>query len=272
VLQSVAIDVYRRGGFTQLVLAAKRDYAEQYGLTAPFWAHRKAQDLPLVVRELKQNLQDLAAYYHEQAQKTKGPEAYQEAAHWYREFLGQFPDDPAAAETDYLLADSLFESHQYGDAATEYLHTGYDRPGTPRAAAAAYAAVVSFEKQLASTASADRTALRERSLLEAYRFAKTFPEHPESGPVLVRTARERLEDHQYAQALTIAQTATSRQPELPALLLRDAWMVSATCEFELGHFDRAEKAGIEARQRMTPADPARAATDERLAASVYRQG
>ena len=48
--------------------------------------------------------------------------------------------------TNYLLAEALFESHQYQDAAAEYEHTAYDYPRNDKSATAAYAALVSYQK------------------------------------------------------------------------------------------------------------------------------
>ncbi len=271
-LQSVAIDVYRRGGFAQLVLTAKQNYVEQYGLTSPFWQQRRAQDMPLVVRELKQNLQDLAAYYHEQAQVSKAPSDYQEAARWYRAFLEQFPKDPAAAESAYLLSDALFESHQYGDAASEYLKVAYDYPSSTRSATAAYAAVVAFEKEESAAMGEDRTQLHQRSLEAALRFGKTYPTHPESGVVLVRAARQYLSDHDYPRAIEIAGIALEHPANLTKELQRDAWTVTVNAQFETAHYDLAEKAGLEVLQLMSLNDPQRTAMEDRVAAAIYRQG
>ena len=271
-LQSVAIDVYRRGGFAQLVLSAKRNYVEQYRLTAPFWQQRRAQDMPLVVRELKQNLQDLAAYYHEQAQGTKASGDYQEAAHWYREFLDQFPTDPAAAESAYLLSDALFESHRYGDAASEYLKVAYDYPESARSATAAYAAVVAFEKEEGAATGEEKAKLHRMSLEASLRFGKAYPAHPESGAVLVRTARQYLADHDYSQALAVTDVVLGRHDSVAKDLQRDAWTVALNACFETSQYDKAESAGLEVLRLMSASDPQRGAMEDRVAAAIYRQG
>ena len=72
---------------------------------------------------------------------------YQEAAKWYRSYLTSFPDDPDSAVTNYLLADTLFESKQYLDAAKEYESTAYHYGAHEKAAAAGYAAIVAYGKQ-----------------------------------------------------------------------------------------------------------------------------
>ena len=96
---------------------------------------------------LKTNLKDVAQYYHAQAQRTKNVADYQEAAKWYRSYLTSFPDDPDSAVTNYLLADTLFESKQYLEAAQEYESTAYHYGITRRPAAAGYAAIVAYGKQ-----------------------------------------------------------------------------------------------------------------------------
>ncbi len=270
-LHSVAIDAYRRGGFAQLVLASKQDYVERYGLSAPFWAHRRVSDLPLVVRELKQNLQDLAAYYHGLAQSSKTQEDYRQAARWYREFLTEFPNDQAAGETTYLLADSLFESHQYGEASEEYQRVAYEQPTFQRSSVAGYASVVALEKEELAASGVQREALHQKVLEASVRFAKAFPTHLESGSVLVRVARQRLEGREFSLALDTARDALARQADLAAPLIKDAWIVTAASEFELAHYDRSEKAGLEVLKLLANDDPQRKAIEERVAASIYRQ-
>ncbi|MGF7473673.1 hypothetical protein WFJ45_23245, partial [Salmonella enterica subsp. enterica serovar Minnesota] len=80
-------------------------------------AARTPAQFPLVASELKTNLTDLARYYHAEAQKTKNKADYHEAARWYQEFLQSFPDDPESAGTNYLLAETLFESEDFRSAA-----------------------------------------------------------------------------------------------------------------------------------------------------------
>ena len=145
-LTNAAIEAYRKGGFADLMLDGKLEYVQRYGFDAPFWKGRQHGDYPQVVEQLKVNLKDVAEYYHATAQKSKKAEDYAAAAHWYRVYLSFFPDDPESAATNYLLADALFESKQYPDAASEYEHTAYNYPRNPRSAEAAYAALVAYQK------------------------------------------------------------------------------------------------------------------------------
>ena len=96
-----AIEAYRKGGFSQLVLDGKHEYVERYNFGSPFWQGRERAQYPTVVQELKINLKDVATYFHATAQKSKKVEDYQEAAKWYRDYLKSFPDDPDSAATNY---------------------------------------------------------------------------------------------------------------------------------------------------------------------------
>ena len=92
-LTNAAIEAYRKGGFADLMLDGKLEYVQRYGFDAPFWKGREHRDYPKVVEELKTNLKDVAQYYHASAQKSKKPEDYAAAAHWYRAYLSSFPGD-----------------------------------------------------------------------------------------------------------------------------------------------------------------------------------
>jgi tetratricopeptide (TPR) repeat protein len=166
-LQMQAIGAYSKGGFPQLVLQGKKEFVEDYSFGTPFWQKRSPQSEPVVVAELKTNLKDVAQYYHAQAQRTNKPADYQEAAKWYRSFIGSFPDDAESAATNFLLADTLFESKEYLEAGEEYEHSAYGYGIHEKAGAAGYAAIVAYGKQeesLSGDAKAKMHARGRRSL------------------------------------------------------------------------------------------------------------
>ena len=146
-LEMQAIEAYQKGGFPQLVLQGKKEFVENYSFGTAFWQGRTPKGEPKVVAVLKTNLKDVAQFYHAQAQNTKDVTDYEEAAKWYRSYLTSFPDDPDSAVTNYLLADTLFESKQYLDAAQEYETTAYSYGSHEKAAAAGYAAIVAYGKK-----------------------------------------------------------------------------------------------------------------------------
>jgi TolA-binding protein len=271
-LEMQAIEAYQKGGFPQLVLQGKKEFVENYSFGTAYWQGRDVKNEPKVVAVLKTNLKDVAQYYHAQAQRTKNVADYQEAAKWYRSYLTSFPDDPDSAVTDFLLADTLFESKQYLDAAKEYESTAYHYGNHEKAAAAGYAAVIAYgklEETLSGDAKADAHA---RSVDSSLKFAQTFPAHPESAAVLTRAATDLYTAKDYPRAIAAADAVLARQPPVDATKQRVAWTVIGNSNFEQGVFDKAEAAYGHAQTLMPANDPERAVIVERLAASIYKQG
>jgi cellulose synthase operon protein C len=271
-LEMQAIEAYQKGGFPQLVLQGKKEFVENYSFGTPYWQGRTPKGEPKVVAVLKTNLKDVAQYYHAQAQRTKSVADYQEAAKWYRSYLTSFPDDPDSAVTNYLLADTLFDSKQYLDAAQEYESTAYHYGNHEKAAAAGYAAVVAYGKQEETLSGEAKAQLHTRSLDSSLRFAQTFPDHPETAQVLTRATTDLYAAKDYLRATATAETLLAKQPPVDQPKQRIAWTVIANSNFDQGVFDKAEVAYTHAQSLMAASDPERSAIVERLAASIYKQG
>src|SRR5882762_7459209 len=271
-LEMQAIEAYQKGGFPQLVLQGKKEFVENYSFGTAYWQGRDPKKEPKVVAELKTNLKDVAQYYHAQAQRSKNVSDYQEAAKWYHSYLTSFPDDPDSAVTNYLLADTLFESKQYLDAAKEYESTAYRYGDHEKAAAAGYAAIIAYGKQEETLNGEAKASVHSRSVDSSLKFAQSFPAHPESAAVLTRAATDLYSIKDYPRAIAAADALLARQPPADATKQRVAWTVIGNSNFEQGVFDKAEAAYGHAQTLMPANDPERAVIVERLAASIYKQG
>ena len=271
VLQGRAIDAYLKGGFAELALQGKREYVELYAFDGPFWATRTRESAPEVVAQLKSNLRDLAQHHHALAQKNKKAVDYQQAARWYRDLLQSFPDEPDTAETNYLLADLLFESGQFRDAAIEYERTAYERPRGPRSGTAAYSSLLAYDRHAESLKGVELEAWRAQSIEGELKFASTFPEHAEAPAVQVRAMQQLYDRKDYDRAIVEAGKVLTWLPPMTVDRERLALNITADAEFELAHFDRAEAAYARLQPLVPAGDKARTAVDERLAASIYKQ-
>jgi tetratricopeptide (TPR) repeat protein len=271
-LDMAAIDAYNKGGFSQLVLDGKHEFVEHYNFDSPYWKTRSRADNPRVVEELKTNLKDVATYFHASAQKSKKISDYEEAARWYRDYLKSFPGDADSAATNYLLADALFESHQYADAATEYEHTAYGYPRNDKSAAAAHAALVAYQKGEEGLAGTAKEAWHARETDADVKFAEAFPEHPESAVVLTHAAEDIFAAGDRARAITVSQALLARQPPVDVAKQRIAWTIIAQSYYDQGDYAKAEPAFVQARELSGTDEKMRADLTERLAASVYKQG
>jgi len=271
-LEMQAIEAYQKGGFPQLVLQGKKEFVENYSFGTAYWQGRDPKKEPQVVAVLKTNLKDVAQYYHAQAQRSKSVADYQEAAKWYHTYLTSFPDDPDSAVTNYLLADTLYESKQYLDAAKEYESTAYHYGNHEKAAAAGYAAIVAYGKQEETLNGDAKAAVHSRSVDSSLKFAQAFPAHPESAAVLTRAATDLYTVKDYPRAIAAAEALLAHQPPADLTKQRVAWTVIGNSNFEQGVFDKAEAAYGHAQSLMPANDPERAVIVERLAASIYKQG
>jgi TolA-binding protein len=271
-LAMAAIEAYGKGGFSQLVLDGKHEFVEHYNFESPYWATRKRTDNPRVVEELKTNLKDVATYFHATAQKSKRTSDYEEAARWYRDYLKSFPGESDSAATNYLLADCLYESHNYAEAATEYQHTAYDYPRNEKSAEAAHAALVSYQKGEEGLTGAAKSAMHLQSTDAGVKFAETFPEHPESAIVLTHAAEDIFAAGDRARAITVSQELLARQPPVDQAKQRIAWTIIGQSYYDQGAYAKAEPAFVQARDLAGGDEKMRTDLTERLAASIYKQG
>jgi cellulose synthase operon protein C len=271
-LDMAAIEAYGKGGFSQLVLDGKHEFVQHYNFDSPYWKTRSRESNPRVVQELKTNLKDVATYFHASAQKSARVADYQEAARWYRDYLKSFPGDADSAQTNYLLAEALFEGHEYGEAATEYEHSAYGYPRNDKSATAGYAALVAYQKGEEGLSGADKEAWHKRATDSGVKFAQTFPEHPDSAGVLTRAAEEIFASGDHLRAISVSQSILARQPPVDAAKQRIAWTIIGQSYFDQGDFAKAEPAYLQARQQAGGDEKLRSDLTERLAASVYKQG
>lgn len=272
-LQVEVIEAYKLGGFPTKVLDAKKSFVERYGMDQPFWTINPRESNTAAVAHLKANLTDLAQYYHAEAQADGKREDFQEAARWYRKFLNYFPDEPDSANTNFLLAEILYESEDFQLATAEYERTAYAYPMHEKSAEAAYAAILSYRAHEASLAGAEKAAWHQKYLDSGLRFADTYPAHPESGAVLTTVAEDLFAQNQFDLALKVGQTVVAKEPPVEPALARTAWTVIAHSQFDLQNFAEAETAYYQLRP-LTPAGDAvlAAEIEDRIASSIYKQG
>src|SRR5262249_22938583 len=186
--------------------------------------------------------------------------------------LKSFPDDPDSSATNYSLAEVLFDSHQYADAATEYDKTAYGYPKNDKSAAAAYASLVSYQKAEEPLNGTARSDLHKVATDAGVKFAQTFPEHPDSAGVLTRAAQDIFAAKDLPRAITVSESILARQPPFDQAKQRIAWTIIGQSHFDQNEFDKAEPAFIKARELVGSDDKLRDDLTERLAASVYKQG
>jgi TolA-binding protein len=271
-MQVEVIEAFKKGGFADLVLSGKENFVETYGPGSPYWQHYTFEQQPEVVAHLKSNVTDLAAYHHSQAQQTHDAAEYAAAARWYRTYLQSFPDGEDAGETNFLLAEVLFESGSYHDAAVEYERTAYAYPFHAHAGEAGYAALLAYSKEEARLEGAPKAEWHRAGIESELRFVSAYPTHEQAASVQTDAAEKLYALNDYTRSRDVAQAVVARAPAVEPKLQRTAWTVLAHSEFDLMDFANAETAYVHLNTLIPTSDPEHAQIVERIASSIYKQG
>lgn len=270
------IEIYKKGGFGQLVVEQKKAFAQAYALNAEYWRYfdiKKRQD---VVGFLKENIKDLANFYHANYQKSWRADEkrgfYQEALLWYRSFLSSFPQEKESPAMNFQMAELMLENKDFRGAAEAYEHTAYDYPAHEKSSEAAYAAVYSWRELLKVTKEGQRGEITQRSIQSSLKFADTFPQHEKVPAVLSATSDELYEMRNYELASNTAKKLIDNFPKADKALIRSAWLVVGHSALDRKLYAEAETGYSHVLELSKPGDKLHAKVLENLAASIYKQG
>ena len=270
------VEIYAEAGFPRLVVEAKKDFASRYALNAEYWNFFEAESSPEVIGFLKQNLTDLAGHYHalyqEGALADERPANFDEALHWYRQFLGSFPADEESPPINYQLADLLLENGTFGTAAYEYERTAYEYGEHEKASAAGYAAVYAYRQNLEQAKGAQKLEVKKLTVDSSLRFADTFQDHEQAAVVLGAAADDLYEMKDLPLAIESAKKLIERYPDADPTLRRSAWAVVANSSIDIAEYSDAELAYTNVLALTAADDETRPAVIDGLAAAIYKQG
>ncbi len=276
-LQAKVIQAYETAGFRSKALLAKQRLLREYGLEQAYWQQGAR---PAAARELiAEQVTELAGYHHARAQRDHNRADYATAVNYYRDYLRWFPHEPRTVEMNFLLAEALSESDRHAEAVSEYERSAYDYPLHPRAAEAAYAALLAYEAHAAQLPhGATRDTWRRRGIASGLRYAERFPSHPQAANVLTRNAVALWELGEPEAAERAARSVTEH-PLADNLLTQRAWAVRGHIAFDRSDYQTAEAHYRRALATLASISPLpdslrepKVAIRQRLAASLYKQG
>jgi TolA-binding protein len=291
------IQVYQQGNFPSLILPAKQDFVRRYGITSRFWTDRSGAISNTARAYLHESLQELAAYEHAEAQQLKANSqtlkdpreqqaasnqavaAYGSAALWYREFVQTFPQDPKAADMTFLLAESLYEAGDLGQALSSYEKVAYEYRSPVHGAEAAYSSVLLAQELIDRTQPSMgevRQQWQQRKIDNSLRFAEVYPTDPRAVTVLAQAAPELLNQGDQVSAIAVAERVIAWQPPPEGKLMFSSWLVLGHSRFDLQQYPAAEQAYWQVLRLLptygqTPGAPSQQDVRERIAASIYQQ-
>jgi tetratricopeptide (TPR) repeat protein len=270
------IEIHLAGAFPSLVIEAKKQFAGNYGLKAEYWQHFEPSSRPEVLAWLKTNLTDLAKHYHALFQSPKQIREkktnFEEALHWYREFLASFPMDPESPTVNYMLADLFLENGSFDRAALEYEKTAYEYPRHEKSSQAGYAAIYAYRQQLAGVAAEAKDEVKREVVRSSLKFVDTYPDHEKAAVVLGAAADDLYDMRDYEQAVVAARKLVDAFPGAETEVVRGAWLVVGHATYELLCYSEAEAAYVKVLELLPAGDKSRDARMDNLAAAIYKQG
>jgi outer membrane protein assembly factor BamD (BamD/ComL family) len=269
-----AVAALEQGGFRDPALAMREEFVSRFGLEQAWWQGRSQEQNQPVVSYLRDSVKLLAQHHHALAQnpKTENRQAeYVAAAAGYRRYLEYFPKDEQAADMQFLLGETLFESADYAGAVKAYTAAAYDYPRNAKSAEAAYASLLAYEKQEPRLEAEAKAAWNRERLDASLRFAEAFPEAQQAIPARVYAAEGFYAGGNLTQATRAAGGVAGDTKAKPDER-RAAWRILAHSAFDRREYAQAEKAYLEVRKLDQQAGRKDAEISERLAASIYKQG
>jgi tetratricopeptide (TPR) repeat protein len=314
------IDAYILGKFPTLVLPAKQRFVKRYGIAGRYWPNWPIVLQEQVAPYLNEYLQELAQYEHSRgqmlanaSQKAKAsqkasaedsdknrpkPEALKEqarqafllASKWYQQFILTFPTDEQTPELTYRLGEALYEAKQYAQSINAFERYAYQHlepnisitTAHPKAAEAAYAAILAYEKiQLASVvpldvslidSNAEQASWLDKQLIAQGRFTKIFADDPRASNILYTSMQQLFTLKRYDLAIIAAEKLLDWQPQVQSDKRLASYLVVGHSQFALQQYAFGESTYEKVIQLLPANDRRRFDIRDRLAASIYKQG
>ncbi|WP_144392696.1 tetratricopeptide repeat protein [Pleionea sediminis] len=299
-LHSHLISTYIKGGFPLQALQEKETYVGYYGIGSEY--ERNVGSINAgILSQLKIYINELAKHYHSEAQlaqkerqklekrgqpnssmksqldkltevESKG---FNQAAHFYSEYLRTFPTDKRVGEITYLRAEVLFQAGRYKEAVTDYENVAYqlkDKGSQKNGANAGYAAIISYDKHLdsLSESSQEHAQWKSKAVESMLRFASVYHTDNRSPSVLTNAAEYLFSLQQYERALEVAQQLINKTKKLDKNLKKTAYGIMAHSNFKLERYSEAEKNYVNQRQLVKKGSGEHKAISERLAVTIYK--
>lgn len=272
VFHGLAIDAYKKAGFTSLLLPEKERFVKAYNINTAFWAQQEPQSQMDLQPILTTHISDIATHYHASARASKKTTDYKKAAQWYQLYLDSFPDDSKAADINFLLAESRFDAKQFPLAVKEYEKTAYQYPPHKNSAEAGYAALIAYNSLYKISSKKNRPQINDRLIQSSLRFSDQFPGDKRMPAVLMSTAEQFFDLKKYPEAQD-AGLRLITNPTINAKVKHKAWIIVAHSQFELTQYAEAEKSYINVLKGLKPKDKkTRQTMLDQLASSIYKQG
>ena len=265
------IDIYQKAGYNEQVLTQKTVFVNRFDVGSQFWNLQTQATKTALKPQLGIHLRELATHYHAQARISKKPKDFQISADWYRRYLKSFPNDPQAAEVNFLLAESLFDARQFNLAIIEYEKTAYQYPLHKNSAEAGYAALQTYDTLAKVASESMKKQIPKKRVDSALRFAGKFPNDKRASSVLLYSSEYFYAEENYPEAKKSAyRLIENKSTDRKTLMI--AWTIVGHSHFSMQQYPEAETAYLKLLPYLPKKSKETSGIREQVAASIYKQG
>lgn len=284
---SKAIESYKKGGFSSLILPTKITFVKQYGINTAYWNAQNREAQKSITPLLKKHIKELAAYFHAEARKIKHNKSRKkkslqannklfakyivQATTWYKLYIKSFPDDNGTAKINFLLAEAHQDAGQYRNAIHQFEKAAYHYPQNKNPQKAAYAALLLYPAVQKSLKGNEQTQWQQKKISSALKYTNNFPNDKYTSSILANTAEELFKIGNYSLAISTA-TKLSTNTKVNKKLYISTLLVIGHAEFEMQHYSKSEDSYRVLIKKLPRKHKEYKNVRERLAASIYKQG
>jgi len=282
---SKAIEAYKKGGFTSLVLPTKITFVKQYGVNTAYWKAQDSKAHKAITPLLKRHIKELANYFHAKARNNKKTNKKKkaqknsalfaknitQATSWYNLYIKSFPEDTSTAKINFLLAEAHQDAGQYRNAIYQFEKTAYKYPDYKKKPEAAYAALLLYPAIQKSLKGEQKKQWQQKKISSALKYSNKFPNNKFTPSILTNTAEELFKIGDYPRAIGTASILVT-DAKVNKKLVISALLVMGHAEFEMRNYSAAEEAYRGLMKKLPHNHKEYKNIRERLAASIYKQG
>lgn len=272
------IDTLIAADFPTEVPPKKEDFVHRFGVRSDFWAFHDDDVHAGYLDTLTAYLGELATTAHAKAQESGTVDDYLAAARWYEETVITTPDDPAIADTLFLLGEVYTAAGEHPQAVAAYQRVMRDHVDYERAHEAGYAAVLGLGELVADASDDDRELWQRVKIDAEIEFALVFSGDPRAPAVQMSAADALFGLGEFAGAMELADNFLAEWPADAAsdaahlALTQTAWLIMGHGAFELGNYVAAESAYSALRGGFELSAEVAGDVADKLLAAIYKQG
>lgn len=263
------IESWKQSRYEDELIESRKAFEKRYGLKSAYWSTHDIDKAPKIRAAGKENIRQLAAYYHGRYQKEKREDDYRQAVQWYQHYEDSYPDEKDGARTLFLYGELLSERRRLEAAVEKYKSAIALYEGAEEGAEALYALISATNTLAEQSSGEEKRKWLAMNVEYSSLFSQSYTGDKRASDTLLNAAGKLFEEGRFEEAIRIAQStpeSASKDQRAQALLM------AGHGHYRLEQYEKAEQYYADALKLEAVTDKEKSGIEERLAASIYYQG